>query len=72
MPNFRHGLLSRAVVISGESHDRFAALLAALRDELKPQTFLENSLVEIMATARWRLFRLWDVESTTLSQEMRK
>jgi hypothetical protein len=72
MPHFRHGLLSRAVVISGESNDRFAALLAALRDELKPQTFLENSLVDTMAVARWRLFRLWGVESTTISEEMRK
>jgi len=72
MPSFRHGLLSRAVIISGESNERFAALLAALRDELKPQTFLEHSLVETMAAARWRLFRLWGVESTTISEEMRK
>jgi len=72
MPTSRPGLLSRAVLISGESHDRFAALLAALRDELKPQTFLENSLVETMAVARWRLFRLWGIESTTISEEMRK
>jgi len=72
MPNFRHGLLSRAVVVTGESNERFAALLAALRDEFKPQTFLENSLVETMAVARWRLFRLWGVESTTISEEMRK
>jgi hypothetical protein len=72
MPNIRHSLLSRAVVVAGESNERFAALLAAFRDEFKPQTFLENSLVETMAVARWRLFRLWGVESTTISEEMRK
>jgi len=30
MPNIRHSLLARTALVSGESNERFAALLAAL------------------------------------------
>jgi hypothetical protein len=68
--NMRHGLLSNSVLIEGESPERFAALLNSLYTEHEPAT--ERILVEKMAVAQWRQRRLWTVDSTAITQKIRR
>jgi hypothetical protein len=65
-------MLAGTIVLEGESQDRFSGLLAALHEELQPQTDIETSLVENMAVARWRQMRLWGIEKAAMEHEMRK
>jgi hypothetical protein len=67
-----HGMLSGTIVLEGESKDRFQSLLAALHEELQPQTPIETSLVENMAVARWRQMRVWGMEKAGMEHEMRR
>lgn len=66
-----HGMLSKTIVIQGEDPARFAALLNTLREELKPRTPIEESLVEDLATYRWRQRRLLCMETACFTQEIR-
>ncbi|HEY3827381.1 MAG TPA: hypothetical protein VGL82_22670 [Bryobacteraceae bacterium] len=47
----KHDLLSGAIVLEGESTDRFLSLVAALHEELQPQTHFKESLIENIAFA---------------------
>jgi hypothetical protein len=69
---YTHGLLSKTIVIEGEDSARFAALLNGLRADLLPATALEESLVEDLATCRWRQRRLLAMETACLSGEIRR
>ena len=69
---YTHGLLSKTIVIEGEDSARFAALLNGLRADLQPATALEESLVEDLATCRWRQRRLLAMETACLSSEIRR
>jgi hypothetical protein len=66
----RHGILANAVVLKGESRDRFFALLNSLNAEFNPQTPSERVFVEKMAVAHWRLLRLWAVETAGIEREV--
>ncbi len=66
-----HGILSGTVVLTGESEERFHALLADLHAELQPQTTVELTLVETMAVARWRQMRIWGIEKANMEHQMR-
>jgi hypothetical protein len=44
----------------------------SLNDEFHPVTPTESALVESMAVARWRLMRIWAVESAGITHEIRK
>src|SRR5665213_1824401 len=55
----KHGMLSKTIILEGEAGSRFAALPAAMREELQPQTPIQDGLVENMAACRWRQRRLW-------------
>ena len=67
-----HGLLARTVVLDGEAIERFSLLLSAMQAEFQPSNTVESALVENMAVARWRQLRLWAMEQSSLSHEMRK
>jgi hypothetical protein len=67
-----HGMLSATVVLEDECEERFLAFLAALHDELQPQTTVEDTLVQNMAVARWRQMRLWATEKATIRHEIRR
>lgn len=62
-----HGMLSKTILIEGESGPRFAALLADITAEIKPRTRIEIGLVEDLATFRWRQRRLLSMESACIS-----
>ena len=68
----RHGMLAKAIVVKGESLERFALLLSALQDEFQPRTSAEHGLIETMAVARWRQMRLWNYETASLSDSIAK
>ncbi len=67
-----HGLLSEAIILDGESAERFNALHDALIAEFEPQTPTECGLVETMVVCRWRLMRIWVLENSAISHEIRK
>jgi hypothetical protein len=67
-----HGLLSKKVVLAGESQEEFDALLASFLDEHQPETATERDLIERMAAARWRQERVWSVETAGLNNEIRR
>ena len=47
-----HGLLSKKVVLAGESQEEFEALLASFLEEHQPETATERDLIEKMVIAR--------------------
>ena len=67
----RHGLLAQSIVMEGEDHDRFHAMLARIVSEHLPQTDSELELVETMAVAKWRQKRIWAMENARVSEEIR-
>ena len=68
----KHGLLSKRVVLEGESQEEFDALLASFLEEHQPQTPTEAALIENMAVARWRQQRVWSLETTALDHQIRR
>lgn len=68
----KHGLLARAIVIPGESADHLAALSARFHAEFRPRTEAETHHVETMIMCRWRLHRVWELESANLNNEIEK
>ena len=73
----RHGLAVRdaalptvSVVLADESPADFQRLLNAYLDEFAPTSPIEVELVETMASARWRLRRLANIETTLLANEI--
>ncbi len=67
--NVEQGMLARTVVLDGESRNRFHALMTSLREELKPETAIENLLVHKMAVAHWRLLRVWGMEKAAIGSQ---
>jgi len=67
-----HGLLSEAIIIEGESAERFNALHDSLIAEFQPETPTECGLVETMVVCRWRLMRIWILENSAVTHEIRK
>lgn len=73
----RHGLAVRdaalppmSVVLGEESPTDFQRLLNSYLDEFAPTSPIEVELVETMASARWRLRRLANIETTLLYNEI--
>ena len=63
----RHGLLSRHLIVAGESQEEFAELLRLLTDEFRPVGLVEHALVERVGIAIWRQRRLVRAESAEVS-----
>jgi hypothetical protein len=73
----RHGLATRAaalptvsVVLDDESPADFQRLLDSYLDQFAPTSPIEVELIETMVSARWRLRRLANIETTLLANEM--
>ena len=62
----QHGILSRHLILPGESRDEFDLLLQQLITEQQPVRTLEQALVERMAGALWRHRRLVAAETAQL------
>jgi hypothetical protein len=63
----RHGLLSKAPIMAGESEEEYHALRAHLESELAPVGIMEAQLCERMAGTFWRLRRLSHIEAGILT-----
>ena len=66
----KHGLSSRAIVLSNESESEFEKLLESYLAQFNPQSEIEASLVEQLVAARWRMERVWAIETSLLDLEM--
>ena len=67
----RREMLSRTVLIKGESPAQFDAIARQLWAEYRPLPGTETALIESMAVARWRTYRLWRLEAAALGHEAR-
>lgn len=63
----KHGLLSRHLIVEGESQEEFSELLRLCSDEFKPIGLVEHALVERIGIALWRQRRLVRAESAEVS-----
>jgi hypothetical protein len=71
-----HGLASAAtsntdIALANEGQQCVDDLLHDLENEFQPQTPFEQSLIEAMAVARYRQWRIWAMEKASLDHEMR-
>src|SRR5580658_4384427 len=69
--SLRHGILSKTIVLEGESTEAFVALLTSFQEEHQPETPTEQAMIENMAIARWRQERLWKMETAGLGNDIR-
>ena len=68
--SLRHGLSAKSVLLPAESHEQFQLLLDAHVQQFHPANPVEMDLVEAMAVARWRLRRIWAIETSLLANEL--
>ena len=64
--SMRHGLTAQTIVLPSEDRTKFDELLADYTGQYAPETKLELDLVHELAALRWRLQRIWGVETTVL------
>ena len=67
--SLKHGLLATAVLLPGESRDRFLKLCTDLTTEYGPKSPTEWILLERIVHAQWRLVRLRNYERVAMIQE---
>ena len=60
----KHGVLSSAVVLDGESKEEYAQFLSELANVLNPVGKLEETLLEKIASTIWRHRRLLQAEAS--------
>jgi hypothetical protein len=65
----RHNLLSKSFVLKSECPERFQAFVESFYGEYNPCTPTETALVDTMATARWRLIRMSNLEAAIIDHE---
>ena len=70
--SLRHGLSAKTVVLPAESREQFQLLLDAHIQQFHPANPVEMDLVEAMAVARWRLRRIWAIETSLLAHELER
>jgi hypothetical protein len=67
-----HGFTAQSILLPGESRSKFLKLIADLTTEFQPATTDQHGLVVTMAVARWRVFRAWTMESTSITHEQNR
>jgi hypothetical protein len=67
----KHGLTSQsALVLACESRENFDAILNDFMVTYQPENATETDLVEEMVACRWRIRRLWGIETSLLDGEI--
>lgn len=66
----RHALLSKTVVLTNESENRFQQVFQSYIDQFQPFGDIEMDLVEEMAVAKWNQRRGWTIQTATLDHRM--
>lgn len=67
----KHGILSRLVVLSHESGEEFADLMAALIEEHQPAGMTERHLIEELASIIWRKRRVLMAEGAKINEGLK-
>jgi uncharacterized membrane protein YccC len=70
MNALRHGLTSKALVLSNESQDKFDELHQRYVKKFRPTDDVEMDLVDDMTAARWRLQRVWTLQTAAVDLQM--
>jgi hypothetical protein len=66
----RHGLFAETVVLEDEIPSRFIELVESLFEEHQPRTPTEQLLVENIAAARWRQWRIWGMQKVAFDHDV--
>jgi hypothetical protein len=66
----RHGLFAENIVLEAEDTGRFIELAESLFEEHTPRTPTEKLLVENIAAARWRQWRIWGMQKVAFDHEV--
>jgi hypothetical protein len=66
----RHGLFAETIVLEAENTARFVELVESLFEEHNPRTPTERLLVENIAAARWRQWRIWGMQKVAFDHEV--
>src|SRR5262245_60462626 len=66
----KHGLSGHIVVLQNESEEKFQEWLISFHDHYQPATTVERELVKEIAVARWRLRRIWAMETAMFDLEI--
>jgi hypothetical protein len=66
----RHELFRKAHVLGNERHDRFAELARHYIERFQPADEVEMDLIDDMISARWRLQRIWTMQTASLDLQM--
>jgi hypothetical protein len=70
MNALRHGLTAKALVLTNESHAQYDALEAQYVARFQPADGVEMDLVNDMVTSRWRLRRIWSMQTAAFDLKM--
>jgi hypothetical protein len=62
-----HGLLATCLVLPGESSDEFQSVLDQHLDRFAPLDAVEETMIEEMVAANWRMRRAWSIETKLLT-----
>jgi hypothetical protein len=65
-----HGILSKDLLLPGESRERFDEFNARILQSLNPQDEAELSIVQSFVMACWRQHRIWDLEAVNFNTEI--
>lgn len=68
--NTRHGLAGESLVVSSESAPHFQEIIDDYMGRFQPADGFEHDLVLDLVAARWRLFRLWGIETSIFDLKM--
>ncbi len=68
--SLRHGLTARTLILSNESQTKFDKLMEAFLQKFQPADAVELELVTEMVAARWRLRRVWLIQTAALDLQM--
>lgn len=65
-----HGLTSHTIVLATESEAEFLKLRESYLLQFSPRNQVEADIVDQLIAARWRLVRLWSIETSLLDLEL--
>ncbi len=65
-----HGLTAQTICLAEESDDALYQLRRHMLEDLKPESEIQCQLAEQMIAGRWRLMRLWEIETDLYDQAL--
>ena len=68
----KHGMYSAAVVLPGESHQEYDALLQCYLDRFQPAAPDQHYLVHTLVNAEWRINRLMRIQTARLAERIER